>query len=304
MLSKDSAPSPDLCLQRRPILDACCCPSFIVGLAGSWLAIEGAVLTNRTIAQRLTSYMWLGCSRVLDDQQVYTVARRLYALKCGVEELNKFYETLTNPQVPAGFIHPRFCPQVTSFVDEAGTTVTFQYVRPLESDARCVTFVAKLSTQDAHVVVKFVGQYGRAAHDHMAKAGYAPKLIHFENLGRDYRDLSMVVMDLVQGVTLADAYALNAPLPAPVHADVTKALGVLNDGGYVHGDLRRQNIMLSKRREGDDNTGIRFIDFDWVGKEGEVRYPAHVSSVILNAAGAKEFEAVSREHQDRLFQVL
>lgn len=78
----------------------------------------------------------------------------------------------------------------------------------------------------------------------------------------------MVVMDFVHGRSLADAYNVYEPLPADVHAEVSKALGVLNDGGYVHGDPRRQNIMVFEHREGKDDMGIRFIDFDWVGKEG------------------------------------
>lgn len=146
--------------------------------------------------------MSLEFSQLLGDRQVYTVARHLYALKRGVEELSEFYRTLTAPQVTPTFIHPRFCPYRTSFVNADGVKVTFQYVRPFERYVGCVIFEAKLSTQDSHVVVKFVREYGRDAHAHMAQAGYAPTLIHYGELGDGYEDLALVVMEYVDGPTL------------------------------------------------------------------------------------------------------
>ncbi|KAK1231688.1 hypothetical protein PQX77_005174 [Marasmius sp. AFHP31] len=290
---------------QSSMLDQSCCPSFLIGIAGPWLVIEGAVLTSRTIVQRLTPYIWLGCSRVLEDAQVYDIARKLYALKLGVKELAEYYHKFIVPNHVPGFIHPRFCPHITSFSRSSDNhKVDFVYVRPLEAEMGCVTFEAKLSTQEQHVVVKFVRQYGYMAHAYMAERRLAPDLIHFGLVGEGYGNLVMVVMELVEGRTLAEAYDVKAPLPPDILNNVREALKVLNSASYVHGDLRRQNIMLLDNRQNDDDTGIRIIDFDWVGEKGEVRYPPHTSSVVLGVAGAQEYDKIQQEHQDKLFEVL
>lgn len=105
--------------QRAPIRDACCCPAFLVGLAGPWLVVMGAVMTSQTVVQRLSAYEWLGCSRVLDDAQVFAIARRLYALRLAIKDLEAYYQFLSTPTVRVGHIHPRFCPFITFFMDNA-----------------------------------------------------------------------------------------------------------------------------------------------------------------------------------------
>ncbi|KAG9309505.1 hypothetical protein JVU11DRAFT_10477 [Chiua virens] len=48
---------------------------------------------------------------------------------------------------------------------------------------------------------------------------------------------------------------------------LTDLMRSFHAAGYVHGDLRRPNILV-----GDDNR-VMLIDYDWGGKEGEVFYP-------------------------------
>ncbi|KAJ7867598.1 hypothetical protein B0H13DRAFT_2559789, partial [Mycena leptocephala] len=282
--------------QRKIVRDSCCCPSFLVGLAGPWVVILGAILTSRPIVQRLTPYLWFGCSRTLDDQQVLNLARPLYALKSALVDLQHYYASLESVPWTIGRVHSRFCPSITHYTAEDGSIVEFEYICPLERDPTCVTYRVDINKKPA--VVKFVQQYGRHAHKFMAQKGLAPQLIYHGELGDGYGGLCMVVMELVEGKTLHAVYGTQ-DLPASVKHQVSDALNSLNDGGFVFGDLRRQNIMVAHADQ-----SIRFIDFDWSGKDGEVRYPFHLSSLIRQNARAEEYNFITKVHQDALFKCL
>ena len=57
-------------------------------------------------------------------------------------------------------------------------------------------------------------------------------------------------------------------------ASLEGAITALHADGYVFGDLREPNVLLV----GDK---VVLVDFDWCGKEGEVRYP---SDILLEKA--------------------
>jgi hypothetical protein len=263
----------------------------------------GAVITSRVIVQRLSSYEWLGCSRILDDNQVFVIARLLYALRQSIDDLKTYYEMLETHTVIPGNIHPRFCPSVSSFHDvETESVVNFTYVAPLEPGPRCVIFKAIRQDTQESIVVKFVRRYGKEAHEWMAERGHAPRLIRIEPLGLGYDNMNVVVMDHVVGHTLEELYPEG--LPPDVRSEIKSALDVLSSGGFVFGDLRRPNVMLA---DGLDPiaTRIRFIDFDWAGKEGpDLRYPFHISSFVRDVAEASDYGQILREHQDRMFESL
>lgn len=73
---------------------------------------------------------------------------------------------------------------------------------------------------------------------------------------------------------------------------------VLHDHNLVHGDIRTPNIIL----EGDGEPwGVKIIDFDWAGKEGEARYPLTLSSAVKWAKGVEDCELIDASHD--LFMV-
>ncbi|KAJ3782759.1 hypothetical protein GGU10DRAFT_297341 [Lentinula aff. detonsa] len=296
-------------IERTPIRERSCCPAFLISLAGPWLVIMGAVLTSRVITQRLSPYEWLGCSRVLDDDQVLQVARRLYALRLSIADLKEYYQNLPSPVVQPDHIHPRFCPCIKSFSLD-GENVQFVYVQPLQRDPSSVTFKAIRSDTQSPIVIKFARRYGEDAHKWMADKRLAPKLLTCESLGEKYGNLLLVVMEFVEGQTLHDAYDSTEPLPENVRYGVRKALDVLAQGDFVFGDLRRPNVMLENENEDEEledplEKRIRFIDFDWAGREGsDLRYPFHLASVVRKASGALENDPITRAHQDKMFENL
>lgn len=97
----------------QDLVAASCCASFIVSIAGPWLVVLGAVLTSNAITHRLTDYLWLGNSRVIDDATTKRLARIFTALCQSVAELKSFYEKLSPPSDP----NARFFPLARSYID-------------------------------------------------------------------------------------------------------------------------------------------------------------------------------------------
>ncbi|KAI0790019.1 hypothetical protein C8Q75DRAFT_136284 [Abortiporus biennis] len=292
---------------RERLRLASCCLTFLVGLAGLWIVICGAVMLTRAIVQRLSAYEWFGCSRAMDNEQVLRLGRMLYALRLGIAELKGYYNTLTEPAVIPGHIRPRYCPHITSFVDSSGQNVNFSYVKPLEKDSTCVTFQAKLldgKDKGKLVVVKFVNQYCADAHRCLAEIGLAPQLIYDgtpESKPR-WGGCSLVVMEFVDGKTLRSIYGAQE-LPDDLVA-IKRGLDELKANKFIFGDLRRPNLMLADGQESVEER-LRFIDFDWACREGDgVRYPFHLSYGVKNLSGARDYDIIERKHQDAMFQYL
>ncbi|KAJ3478245.1 hypothetical protein NLI96_g9900 [Meripilus lineatus] len=293
-------------LQEKPqSVHNAACPSFIVGVAGPWLVVLGAVFTDGVIVQRLSDYMWLGCSRVLDDRNM-VITRTLYALRCALKALKTYYQDLE-------FTHEilnrqRFFPFVTLYIDpETKEEVKFNFVDKMQHDQTCVTFLAIRERDAQRIVVKFAARYGKQGKctSIWRKKQLAPALLYCGPVVQGsggFGDLRMVVMDYIDGQTLFRIYK-GQDLPNSVFDKIQESLDILHDGGYVFGDLRRPNVMLMNG-EGPLESRIRFIDFDWAGKEGEVRYPLNLSSRIEKVAKVMEWEIVQREHEDRLLEAM
>jgi len=71
----------------------------------------------------------------------------------------------------------------------------------------------------------------------------------------------MVVMEYLDGMAANHAQKLDQ-LPPTFLEDVQRILSQLHDNNLVFGDLRGANIMITR------NNKVKFVDFDWAGKEG------------------------------------
>ncbi|KAG9310575.1 hypothetical protein JVU11DRAFT_9130 [Chiua virens] len=275
----------------------CCCPVFIIAHAGPWLTIMGGVITSHYIVQRLTDFLWVPVHSTHDDVQFHRIARVFYALRESIEKLDLWYKSLEakpawNPSVKEP--HARFFPFPRTYL-EGGNPVEFEYQTPLEEDVSCVTYRARTTgTNPKDIVVKFVTSYGEDAHRMMATAGYAPEILYCGKIDvtdnmPSYGNLRMVVMKYVNGWTLEDALKQNK-VPTSFETDIRNAFKHLHDGGYVYGDLRRPNVMITS--EG----GLKLIDFDWAGKKDEARYPIAISGSIRWPAGVQGLGLIQQEH--------
>ena len=196
--------------------------------------------------------------------------------------------------------HPRFFPFPSRYTTN-GKTTQFSYIKPLDiSEPACVTFLAEINpNSDLHekVVVKFVQTYGEDAHQLLAQLNLAPKLHYCGSFGVE-SDLNMVVMAYVEGKTAAESFG-DDPLSENIVRQLSTALDALNSHGYVFGDLRRPNIMIT-----DENKELRLVDFDWSGQEKIVRYPPHLSKDVKWADGVGPHKFIERQHDWAMLELL
>ena len=258
------------------------------------------------IIQRLTDFIWVGLDSVLNETHFKQVARVFYALRTSLEKLRSYYENLkptANPPAPS-----RYFPCFTTYPYK-GKLVQFEYVGFLEDGLDCTTLRARTCAHPAQdIVVKFVDHYGERAHRLLAEHGLAPTLFYCGSLCLDkpeepsYHSLSMVVMDYIDGDTLASAKKekrLDEKTTQIVRSEVLRAIEILHLNGLVFGDLRSPNVMITKANE------VNLIDFNWAGEEGQAKYPSLISSDIKWAAGVEALGVIEKGHDmemlDQLF---
>jgi serine/threonine protein kinase len=228
------------------------------------------------------------------------MARTLYALRRNIERLEKYYEAADLRPVAHKYLHPSVFPSITTFLDKTGNPTRFKYIRPLENDPGCVTFHAKtIGSSPMDVVIKFVERYGEEAHRLLAQQHLAPQLVYFGRVGvhdddPTFGELRMVVMEYVDGFTLHEVKRV----PLSAKEEVARALQILHDKDHVFGDLRRQNVMITKNEE------VKLIDFDWAGKENETRYPLLASRVITGPLDVEGGSLIRKSHDTHMFSLL
>jgi serine/threonine protein kinase len=187
----------------------------------------------------------------------------------------------------------RYFPSVTTFTHD-GKVVEFEYVGFLENAPDCATLRARTKAgQD--IVVKFVEHYGERAHHLLSEEGLAPALLYcgpvcFDKNEPSYRLISMVVMEYVDGDTLAVKRGIDERTRQTVRSDVQRALKLLHDQGLVFGDLRRPNVMITKDGK------VKLIDFNWAGEDGQAKYPPLISQEIRWPEGVKAMAVIRKEH--------
>jgi serine/threonine protein kinase len=262
----------------------------------------GAVFTDVVIVQHLTGYIWAGLDSVLTDSHILKVARTFYALRCSLKKLDSYYKDLVALEHPSD---SRYFPSITSYPSDNGL-VEFSYLGYLENGADCTALHARTTLGGKDIVVKFVDRYGEGAHRLLAAAGLAPKLLYYGPLkfgGDDdapsYQSISMVVMEYVEGETLAVAKgSMDEGMIEKVRSEIRRALELLHIRGLVFGDLRLPNVLITKDGE------VKLIDFNWAGMAGQAKYPCTLSVGIAWAEGVKAMSVMKTEHDLAMLQKL
>ena len=227
----------------------------------------------------------------MSDLHYERVARIMHSLKCNIARLRDYYVglklTTTIPEDRG--LHPRFFPSICAYRDEEGRIIEFKYIKPLELDSACVTFLARTTSgTPKDVVVKFVERYGEEAHRLLAREYLAPQLFYCGKIGvlegdPSYAHLHMVVMEYIDGKTLDKAKHVRPTLMGQLR----RALDVLHGQGYVFGDLRGPNIMITKNEK---------VKLTCVHMKS--RYPLLVSRNLMWPAGVGGLSIMKTEHDE------
>ncbi|KAI0808275.1 hypothetical protein C8Q74DRAFT_1363676 [Fomes fomentarius] len=250
------------------------CPAVVIGLMGDLVEIGVAVYTDGPYSDFLYSSgrMRLGYHQ---NANVLRIARAFSAVKLALAGLRKHYEELkVNPPPKWSIQHPFPSPIPEPWWQGKMPRITF--TDRLSRTGRQFTLLDPSVVTSVEVLVKFTAEYNADAHRILAKAGFAPALHACVPV---CGGLKMVVMDRVQGENAWNAEQRDE-LPLTVYESVRSAIEVLHLAGFVFGDLRLPNIMCLP-----DGRAM-LVDFDWVGKADEARYPATLNDT---AASPQEF---------------
>ncbi|KAF4586611.1 hypothetical protein EYR40_010623 [Pleurotus pulmonarius] len=245
-----------------------------------------------SLPERLTDLVWLGISTSFEEQRCIRVSKLFHCLARALCRLRDWYHTeLPTFPLTATPSHPRFFPSITSYLGASGE-VCFRYVRPLKRYNPCVVFLAEIVQPSKHngqlIVVKFAARYSAEAHELLALADMAPKLLHCGQTLPGRAGLLLIAMEYLSGVT-AHCLTLEEWRFYDINSNVRKIVSVLHNKGFVFGDLRPQNLMYV-------SGSFKLIDFDWAGKEGEARYPPFASTGIHCPPAVRPCALITREH--------
>ena len=155
-----------------------------------------------------------------------------------------------------------------------------------------MVFEGKLNSTT--VMVKIcMDKYGEAVHHAMAAKDHSPHLIDCLKVTDD---TFLVVMEKFDSEML-DVY-MGSVLPCErkskkrmIEQQLRNILSFMHRKGYVHGDLREPNILVSGKSE----IKLKIVDFNWAGKAGEVKYPWDLNTDAFKSS-AKPGQKILMEH--------
>ncbi len=258
------------------------------------------------------------------------MARIFSAAAKAVKKLHAYYDNLELSNTP---IPSRLFPRPTSRPeDRPDFQLAFTEKLSPESEIPRLLFGAEITQQGGatqhskKVIVKFAEYCGEEAHRLLAEHYLAPRL-HF--CKRTLCGLWMIVMDRVES---QDAYTLFPGEPPDyVKKDVDRAIQLLHQEGFVHGEICMSNILVVRRplsqqqpvvptstevvkmdvdNSDSETPGAVLIDFDWAGKGGETSYPPLLmwyNQPIPGADGGKDLVrrgVMKKEHDRFMFERL
>ncbi|CAI2177060.1 16235_t:CDS:2 [Funneliformis geosporum] len=126
-----------------------------------------------------------------------------------------------------------------------GKTVNFTYTEKLAVDHTRTIWKAS-TDNNKMIVVKFVTEYNRNAHDICHSKGYAPKLLYCSanNEIRALGGYKMIIMEHV-GTSLDKKFdKIEIMRQNSIYDDIKFAINLLHENNYVFADLRPPNILV------------------------------------------------------------
>jgi hypothetical protein len=268
----------------------------LLSIGDGFIYLQGSINTDRWIVQRLADAKYAAHNTSFGQFHANELRLFMGALRLGLEDLQEFFidcsQNLAGQNPPSPFFPaPKAYPSRGLMKP---TSVPFSYVQNLKArDSGAAVFLATVG--DEKVVVKFVQRYGKDAHHKACELGLAPRLRYVgppywdDKIACSYEGAHMVVMDFVEDDSIA--------MLTQVNWEVLKdKVGKLHEAGFVHGDLRAPNIIMT-------TDGPNVLDWDWAGEKGAVVYPEFLNTSLfegLGLQGVKAHELITEEHDNLL----
>ncbi|CAG8801090.1 10376_t:CDS:1, partial [Gigaspora rosea] len=250
------------------------------------LSISGAVCVPFIVCDRLTGILPL--DRITyDHAKADDIARVFLALEKSIHILKDYYKSVCESRE---VIYPWF-PCINEINLEEGTA-TIKYKKRHSTHRNL--WIVEIQTENTQEkgLVKFTQTYSKEAHNTCFELGLAPKLWSVNNLQQGWKIVVMEYLEEYESLHIVDSEIFSQ-----TKSVVKNATKSFHDSGYVHGDLRDENIMVKYKNEKVD---IKFVDFDWAGREGEAIYPESLNPAINWHVDVGWHKLIKREHDHHL----
>ncbi len=253
------------------------CPTLLIELAGPNMSFSGAVFADLAIYDQLTpmvSLLWQPHSPLM-----LQAARCFTALRAALLSLRSFYDILDEEdQAKRPLQRQLLYPYPAAFTDLHDTQVQLTYTNKL--GRLCFKGVVDQMGRETPVFVKFCRSYYREAHDLLASKGFALTVLGLTALLGGW---FMGIMEFADGCRWDESVSK----PAKALQD---AVQVLHKAGFVHGDLRSNNILVVQG-------GVHNVDFEWAGIADQAKYPFFMNHTDLKwPDGASDGLPITKGH--------
>jgi len=129
---------------------------------------------------------------------------------------------------------------------------------------------------DAGVVKRFRNE-GRAA----SRIGH-PHIVECMDFGRTPEGLPFLVMEFLEGRSLAEEMQAEGPLPVGratrIARQVALALSAAHEKGIIHRDVKPENVFLNRRPDGTEN--VKVVDFGISKFDGSLSAATQTGAVL------------------------
>lgn len=145
---------------------------------------------------------------------------------------------------------------------------------------------------DCEVIVKFTQQYFPALHSFCAERRSAPQLLGYDIIPGGWH---VVVMEKIkQQASSLEFHARNHL--QTWSQDLNSLVKDVHDKGWVHGDLRDANLVVSD----EEPERVMLVNFDWGGNVDDepIYYPTSLLGEELEKPGRQGDFRITKEHDD------
>jgi hypothetical protein len=259
---------------------------------GIYLQITGVLVTaGGILSEPLTPVFSFGADPN-DENHCLAVTRCLAALRGSLVALDQHYQGLKDKaNLPSS---QSVFPYKTSFISLAGNSnpVNFRYIsRPFDD---ILFFLARAGGNV--LAIKYTRQYSLGAHKLLSVNGLAPKLHGFERIPGGW---NMVVMQYY-GETHQLLSELEPKNRESYRRSIDRGVLLLHESGFVHGDLRASNVLVSKNHQ-----KALIIDFDAAGEADKVVYPPNLNTADIEwPEGVEDGVPITKAHDNYMFDRL
>jgi eukaryotic-like serine/threonine-protein kinase len=171
--------------------------------------------------------------------------------------------------MPAGLIGERVNNyEVVSVLGEGGMGAVYLATHPFMGRKAAIKVLRRELAEDPGLVERFMNE-ARAAN-----AIHHPNIIDIIDVGRLSSGIPYLMMEFLEGESLAQRIARQRPLDVPLAVNIAKqtaaALGAAHGKGIVHRDLKPDNLFLVPDGEQQFGARVKVLDFGIAKLRGEL----------------------------------